>query len=312
MTRVLVTGASGFIGQGTLAPLLAAGFEVHAVTARGRDGDALAGVRWERADLLSPSGADELMRRVEPTHLLHLAWYAEPGAFWESVENLRWLEASLRVFRAFAERGGQRAVFAGSCAEYAWADRVHCIESETPCRPATLYGTTKHALRLVAERYAENVGVSLAWGRVFFVFGPREHQSRLAGSVARSLVLGRPAPLSHGNQVRDFLYSEDLADAFVALLRSEVEGPVNLASGTPVRIRELAEALAGAAQRPDLLRFGELTAPSGEPLALSAAVGRLRDEVEWAPQATLEQRAADTIAWWRSELKAGDLRRARV
>ena len=312
MTRVLVTGGSGFIGRGSLAPLMTAGFEVHAVTARGRDGDALPAVRWEHADLLSAGAAETLIRRVKPTHLLHLAWYAEPGAFWESAENLRWVEASLRLLRAFAEHGGQRAVLAGSCAEYAWGDQVHCIERETPCRPATLYGASKHALRLVAERHAANVELSLAWGRVFFVFGPREHPSRLGGSVARSLVLGQPAPLSHGEQVRDFLYSEDLADAFVALLRSEVEGPVNLASGTPVRVRELAEALASAAHRLDLLRFGELPAPSGEPAVLSACVDRLRDEVGWAPKATLEQRAADTIAWWRSELKAGDQRRARA
>ena len=60
---------------------------------------------------------------MAPTHLLHLAWYAEPGLFWRSPENLRWVEASLRLLRAFAEHGGQRAVMAGSCAEYAWQPR---------------------------------------------------------------------------------------------------------------------------------------------------------------------------------------------
>ena len=287
MSRVLVTGASGFIGRATLAPLLAGGFEVHAVTTQAQEPEAPPGVHWQRADLLSEGAAGGLVERVAPTHLLHLAWYAEPGAFWHSEENLRWLEASLRLLRAFANHGGQRAVLAGSCAEYAWKEHVRCVERETPCEPATLYGASKHALHVVAERYAAQVGISLAWGRVFFVFGPREHPARLGGSLARSLVLGNPAALSHGQQLRDFLFSEDLAEAFVALLRSPVDGPVNLASGTPVRIRDLAESLAAAANRPDLLRLGALAASPGEPAELTADVSRLRNEVGWTPKATL-------------------------
>jgi nucleoside-diphosphate-sugar epimerase len=308
VSRVLVTGGTGFIGSGTLDPLLRAGFEVHAVSSQDATAPSPPEVRWERADLHDPAQTEQLVARVLPTHLLHLAWYAEPGLFWRSPENLRWVEASLRLMRCFVDRGGQRVVMAGSCAEYAWQARTVCVEDQTPCAPATLYGASKHALRLIAERYAEEAGLSFAWGRVFFVFGPREASSRLGGSVARAVALGEPAPCSHGEQVRDFLYSEDLADAFVALLRSPARGPVNLASGHPVRIRDLVQALADASGRPDLPRFGALEASASEPADLSADVTRLHDEVGWAPPATLEQRAADTIAWWRGHLAAADRR----
>lgn len=300
-----MTGASGFIGRGTLSRLAAGGLEVHAVSSRGPDRQAPPGIHWHRTDLLNETATEQLLERVAPTHLLHLAWFAEPGAFWRSPENLRWVEASLRLLRAFVAHGGRRAVFAGSCAEYAWEERVRCVEGATPCHPATLYGASKHALHLIAEAYAKEAQISLAWGRVFFVFGPHEHPARLGGSVARALILGAPALLSHGEQLRDFLYSEDLADAFVALLRSPVEGPVNLASGRAMRIRELVEALAGAAGRQDLLRFGARLSSLSEPAELLADVSRLRDEVGWSPSATLEQRAADTITWWRTQLTAG-------
>ncbi|HLY49388.1 MAG TPA: NAD(P)-dependent oxidoreductase [Solirubrobacteraceae bacterium] len=308
MKRVLVTGATGFIGRWTLPRLVAQGYEVHALSRRGGGAAGPPEVRWETLDLLDPATAGELIERISPTHLLHLAWYAEPGKFWHSPENLRWVEASLRLLRAFAAGGGERVLAAGTCAEYEWQARVRCLEDETPCRPATVYGASKHGLHLIAQKFAEREGLSLAWGRIFFVFGPGEHPQRLGGGAARALARGEPAELSHGRQVRDFLYSEDLADAFVAVLDSGVEGAVNLASGQATTIRELVEALALAAGRPDLPRFGARDPAPGEPAALTADVTRLREQVGWTPPASLQERARDTIAWWRTQLTGDDQR----
>jgi nucleoside-diphosphate-sugar epimerase len=299
LSRVLVTGATGFIGRGTLRPLRERGLEVHAVARR--PGAPAGGVTWHAADLLEPGAAQRVVADSRPTHLLHLAWETRPGIYWTSPNNLAWVEASLRLLRAFAEDGGKRAVLAGSCAEYAWAEETHCVERSTPLEPATLYGAAKHALHLVAERYAREVGMSIAWGRVFFVFGPHEHPARLASSVAKALAAGEPAPTSHAGQVRDFLYSEDLADAFSALLGSEVGGAVNLASGDPRPIRALVEALGAAAGRPELLRIGALADSGVEPASITADVRRLRHEVGWVSSRTLEDRAADTMAWWRAQ-----------
>lgn len=310
MSRVLVTGATGFIGRGTLAPLIAQGREVHAVSTGPPPAWSPAAVTWHRGDLLAAPTADALLAAVAPTHLLHLAWDATPGAFWTSTENLRWVEASLRLLRAFAAHGGRRAVIAGTCAEYAWAPRTVCRESTTPCRPATLYGTAKHGLHLIAQRFAAQHAIGLAWGRIFFVFGPEEATARLGGSVAHALVTGQEALCSHGEQRRDFLFSGDVAAAFAALLASEVQGAVNIGSGVPVRIRDLVQALADAAGRPDLVRLGARPAPAGEPDELVADVTRLRAEVGWVPPATLQERAADTIRWWRGRVTAGDPRPA--
>jgi nucleoside-diphosphate-sugar epimerase len=298
VTRVLVTGATGFIGRMALPALHRRGFEVVALSSRAdaRRPD-VDGVEWVAGDLLTD--AERIVADVAPTHLLHLAWYAEPGAFWTSDENLRWVKASVAMLPPFGAGGGQRAVFAGSCAEYEWGEETHCVEDVTPVAPATLYGASKHALHVAADAYARAAGVSLAWGRVFFVFGPHEHPARLVSSVARALVRGEPAETSHGEQVRDFLCSVDLGDAFAALLASPVEGPVNLASGQARPIRALVEDVARAAGRAELLHLGARPAPEGEPRALTADVTRLRDEVGWAPAAPLEQRIAETVAWWR-------------
>jgi nucleoside-diphosphate-sugar epimerase len=295
--RVLVTGATGFIGRQVLAPLVEAGHEVHAV-ARGAPGQpGPAAVSWHAGDLLAPGAAERIVAAVRPTHLLHLAWYVEHGRFWTGLENVRWVEATLALLRAFAAGGGERAVMAGTSAEYDWAYGF-CSEHVTPLRPATLYGIAKDATHRVAAAAAEGSGVALAWGRVFFLYGPHEHPDRLVASVARALAEGRPADVSPGTQVRDFMHVEDVARGFCALVDSPVTGPVNVATGEPARIRDVVAALAEAAGRPDLPRYGALPQPAGDPPVLLADVRRLRDEVGFTPVHGLTSGLAATLEWW--------------
>jgi len=301
VTRVLVTGASGFIGRGTLQPLLDAGAEVHALSSRPAASDATPGVRWHQHDLLDPASAPAIAA-LEATHLLHLAWTTQPGRFWTSPDNLDWLEASLRLTRAFTRGGGRRMVMAGTCAEYEWSADTHCVERATPTRPATLYGTAKDALHHTVATFAAQESLSMAWGRVFFAYGPHEQRGRLASSVAESLLRGEVAQCSLGEQVRDFLYAPELAEAFAALLLSDVEGPVNMASGLPLPVRDLITAIARAAGRPELVALGARPTSPDEPARLTADVSRLRDEVGWAPHLSLDEAAERTVAWWRRQL----------
>ena len=151
------------------------------------------------------------MAEVEPTHLLHLAWNAEPGRYWTTPENLAWVQASLALYRAFAAGGGRRAVFAGTCAEYDWSRAAVCREDETPLAPATLYGAAKQGLGSTLCAHGAEHGPSTAWGRVFFLYGPREHPQRLVPAVVRGLLARERVAVTHGRQVRDFMHVADVA-----------------------------------------------------------------------------------------------------
>ena len=98
MKRVLLTGATGFVGRHCLQPLLERGYEVHALTSRPVPTTEQDGVHWHLLDLLAPRPLS--LEQIQPTHLLHLAWYAVPGKYWTSPENVRWVEASLALLRA--------------------------------------------------------------------------------------------------------------------------------------------------------------------------------------------------------------------
>lgn len=291
----MLTGATGFVGRQALRTLVDAGHEVHAV-ARRRGSDAN-GVAWYEADLLVEA---KVLEQVRPEVLVHLAWYAEHGKFWSSPENVRWVEASLALLRAFAAVGGRRAVLAGTCAEYEWSREIYSEDAVQI--PATLYGAAKHGLCAIAAAYAEQVGLSLAWGRLFFLYGPYEAPARFVPSLIRSLLAGEPASMTDGEQRRDFLHVTDAGAAFAALADSGVTGAVNVASGAGVALRELAEQIARRVGGVELLGLGARPTPQGEPPVLVADVKRLRDEVGWSPQIGLDDGLDATVAWWRERL----------
>ncbi|MCI0704302.1 MAG: NAD(P)-dependent oxidoreductase [Planctomycetia bacterium] len=256
-------------------------------------------IHFHPCDLLNTSETTRLIEDIRPTHLLHLAWVATPGVYWTSPENHRWVDASKRLLLAFARCGGARAVITGTCAEYDWSAAGACREFHTPTRPHTTYGRCKLELAKWALTFGRQRGVRIAWARMFWMYGPREHPARLVPSVARALLAGLPAACSAGTQQRDFLHVDDAADALIALAKSELVGPVNIGSGMPVAVRSVIEQVANACGRPELVRPGERAILATEPPTLVADVERLHNELNWRPRFDLASGLRECVEWWR-------------
>ena len=294
MSRILITGGNGFLGRPAVMALTARGHELHIVSRRP---DGLpAGIQHHSIDLLEPRSVSAVVDRIRATHLLHLAWLTTPGIYWTSPLNEQWRAASLHLVTEFVRHGGCRAVLAGSCAEYDWTDGL-CSEWRTPLQPTSHYGRSKHVLHTQIQEYAARSGLSFAWGRLFFLYGPGEHPSRLVASVIRALLNREEALCSAGTQQRDYLLVTDAALALTALLESPVEGAVNIGSGKAVAVRDLVSRVALAIADPDRLRLEARTASQEAPLVV-ADVSRLRNELHWFPRFDLDTGIAESIAWW--------------
>lgn len=290
MPRILVTGASGLIGRAAVPELAAAGFEVVALS---RSGPVAGADRTIAADLLDVGAPASILRQTGPSHLLHLAW-AGGRDRWGGAVNLDWVAATLTLVRAFAAAGGRRAVLAGSCAEYDWT-AGEVFSEEAPLRPATLYGAAKAATGTLLSAAAPALGLSVAWARPFFVYGPGEGEGRLLGDLSAGLRAGRPVETTDGMQERDFLHSADLGRGLALLARSDLGGAVNLGSGRGTAVRDLILGAARILGREDLVRLGARPRPAGDPVRIVADAGRAARELGFTPRIGLAEGLADAL-----------------
>jgi nucleoside-diphosphate-sugar epimerase len=302
--RVLVTGGNGFIGRHAVEHLVRQGHEVVIASRNGRS--VVKGADAVAVDLLQDGAASRLIGDLRPEGLLHLAWETTHGVFWSAPDNLRWNVVTCELLDTFLEKGGVRGVFAGTCAEYGW-NRLQandlCVEKSTPLSPETYYGQQKlDAFWQVDEQVSK--GASLAWGRVFFLYGADETPTRFVSHVMRKLLQNEVADMSSGTQIRDFMDVRDVGRGFADLFAAnKVTGPVNVASGVPCSLRDVADEIARQLGSVDLLRFGALPDRDNEPKTLVADIRRLRDEVGFTPRHSLQQGIADMLSALKAEMQ---------
>ncbi len=300
MRRVLVTGASGFVGRALLDALAGEDAEVVALSRRPPPAVARPRLRWIAADMLDAPALRRAVAEAGCDTCVHLAWDVGPG-YWTSAANLDWLASSATLLRAFHEAGGARFVGAGTCAEHDWTAIGEApLREDAPRRPATPYGAAKSALWDVAAAHGAASGMAVAWGVVFHVIGPGERAGRLLPSIVAALDAGREAPCTPGSQVQDPIDVRDLGAAFARLALAPVAGRVNLGGGAPASVAEIARRVALACGRPGLLRLGALPPRAGEPARLVPDLSRLHGELGFVARHGLDDSIAAAIGWQRA------------
>jgi nucleoside-diphosphate-sugar epimerase len=284
--RVLVTGASGFVGRQIVAALSALGVE------------ALSGA-IPRPDLLAPGAPRALIAATRPDTLIHAAWVTRQGVYWDSEENLAWVAASLDLLRAFAAAGGKRFVLVGTCAEYDWTRPTATPWRETRrTSPGSLYGAAKFATWTAASAFATQAGLSAACARLFMPVGRHEAPGRLLPSLIAAVLDGTELRVGPADLTRDLMDARDAGEAIARIALSESQGPVNIGTGRPVMLGELARAVAGGASH--RIRLGGRAPRPGEPLWMVADPTRLLRATGFTPRHELADTIADAIAFWRA------------
>ncbi len=299
--KVLVTGATGFIGTHVLELLGQRECEIHAVSSKQKLEPKQKHVNWHIADLLKRDDTEDLIEKIKPDHLLHLAWFTKHSDVWNSSNNLRWTSASLFLAEKFIDEGGKRIVFSGTCGEYDWK-YGYCKEYETPENPWTFYGRCKLSFHSMLDSLRERNEISYANGRIFFVYGPGEFEGRLVADVISSLLQNKKAKCSHGFQIRDYLHVYDVAAGLVELLFSDLKGTVNIASGEPMRLRDIIGLIGKKLNKSHLIEYGKKIPGSHEPPVIFADTNRITDELGMQQDYNLDKGISETIKYWKNKL----------
>jgi nucleoside-diphosphate-sugar epimerase len=299
--RILVTGATGFIGTWVVRALLGLGHDVVGAFRPGRDAPSEWGgaghfTPWP-AHLDDPAAVDRLAAGARPDVTVHTAWYADPRTYLRSPRNLDSLAMTVKLARALYDHGCRRFVGTGSCAEYTPQSRP--LREDDSAEPATLYGVCKRAASESIAALARQEGRDFAWTRIFHVHGPGDSEYRLIPSVVGLLLRGEIVELTDGTQIRDHLHVADVGSALASVAVSDVSGIVNVCSGRAVTLRHVVETAAQAVGRGELLRFGARPRRRDEAGFVAGDASRLA-RLGWVPAFTLEEGLRDAVAFVQS------------
>ena len=300
--RVLLTGATGFVGAYTLRALARGGEEVTLLLREESD-------LWRIRELVKPEMVvrgdlrnwEQVRAEIaarKPEVVIHSAWTGVGNKLRnDAIQVDDNLMPTIRFFRACAEMRVKHFVGIGSQAEYGPLNRR--ISEREVTEPTTLYGATKLATCVLLRQLAEQTGVRFAWLRIFSTYGPMEDAGWLIPYLIQTLLKGERPALTACEQKWDYLYGADAGEAIYRMaLEAGAKGVFNLGSGQVYTLRRIVETIRDMIDPKLPLGFGEAPYRPDQVMHLEADITRLEKATGWAPRTSIEEGLRECVRWW--------------
>ena len=300
---VLITGAAGFVGANLTRRALRDGHPVHLIV-RGeatpwRLADVAADVRLHRADLSDWERIEAVVSAVRPDWVFHLAAH---GAYsWETRLDAMVatnVTGTMNLVAACLRAGVATLVNTGSSSEYGFKD--HAPAEDEWLDPASDYAVTKAAATHYCRHVARNGGIAIPTLRLYSVYGPWEEPGRLVPSLlARALAGGWP-PMAHPDIARDFVFTEDVVDAYLLAAAGPHADPgavYNVGTGVQTTLRGMVDALRRIVSPPSEPVWGGMADRAWDTTTWVADNRKIRETLGWEPRFDLAAGLQATVAW---------------
>ncbi|MGP8321440.1 MAG: NAD-dependent epimerase/dehydratase family protein [Methanosarcinaceae archaeon] len=305
--RVFLTGATGFVGSHLLKRLIKEGCEVHISVRKSsslwRIEDVVDNCICHTIDLTDFDGVKSLIKKIEPEVIFHLAAYGvdyRQQNIYQSV-NIN-INATVNLFESFLENKGFRFVHTGTSLEYGHENKP--LSEGDLLNPASVYGITKFAsvqLLLFMSKQAQHGNLVIL--RPFGIFGELEGGHKFFPQVIDKLSRGLPVQMTGGEQVRDYLYVDDLIDAYImaaAVPLKNVVEIINIGSGNGIPLKEIALNMAKQLDvSENLLQFGALPYRSDEIMYSVADIEKAKNVLGFQPKTPLEKGIKNMVRWYK-------------
>jgi nucleoside-diphosphate-sugar epimerase len=300
--RVLISGATGFVGVNVARRMLERGHAVHALVRTShrtwRLNDLAGNLILQPCDLNDPAALDRVFAAVRPEWVLHLAAYGGYETQTDVTRCVRTnLEATVNLIDAAARHGTARFVNTGSSSEYGFKD--HPPDEDEPVEPNSLYAVTKAAATAYARLVGRSGRLSVTTLRLYSVYGPYEEPTRLIPTLILQGLEGRYPPLVDPEIARDFVYVDDVVDAYEAAASADVPAGAiyNIGSGKQTTLRSAvaaARTVFGIAEEP---RWGTMADRKWDTTTWVANPKRAEAELGWSASTPFEDGFRRTSEW---------------
>jgi len=309
--RVLVTGASGFLGAHVVRRMVKEGAQVFAVSSSasvgtpGRLGGVIDQIVLLEANLTDPSSLAHVVATSKPELVIHQGAFTHVGkSFFRIDENIQTnIQGTVNLLLAL-EGAYERFVYVGSGDVY--GDAPVPFREDGPVSPASPYAVSKYAAERFCRMFHQAYGWPIVCLRPFNVYGPEQSPDRIIPELIVSALQGRDLKMTEGRQTREFMYVDDVVEAFVtALTRPGIDGEViNVSRAEEVSIRDLALTVLRLMGNPVQALFGALENRPTEIWRMYGDNTKAGDLLGWSPTTTLAEGLARTIEWYRVQEQA--------
>jgi GDP-4-dehydro-6-deoxy-D-mannose reductase len=310
--RILVTGATGFVGGYLVEHLTSAGHEVIGTSFEEAEG-------FTQVDMRAPMQVAEAVRAVKPERVFHLAAQSRAALSWKepaltyeiNVAGTHYLLQALKDHRPDA-----RVLLPCTSDQYGVVAPEDCpIDETTPEKPVSPYAVSKSAQEGVGRTFHFAFGMFVVATRAFMHVGPGQPPTFATGNWARQIALAEaglaPKVLSVGNLdvSREFGDVRDVVDAYVQVLEGGKPGEAyNVATGDARPLRDALEILLDSADVDMTVEVDPAKIRPADPPLLQGSGEKLRTTTGWEPKRVPEETLVEVLDWWRDEVTAGRVR----
>lgn len=253
--RILITGASGFIGQHVVDALLRHSIssdKIFCLTTKKRIDSPL---QWVVCDLSNHSQVENVLSTIKPHIIIHLAWYVKPNEFWTSKENIHWVFHTINLFENFIKNDGEIFINAGSIAEYDLSQEV--LENTFP---NTLYGNSKFTLRrlLYSLKDVYKVSCKIIWPQIGWLFGENEPREKLFSTIFNRLAFNQSIFLNRPNIELPYLHIKHVSNAIIECINCNSDCVFPLIAANTVILESIVEEIAMFLKKQYNIRYKEV------------------------------------------------------
>jgi nucleoside-diphosphate-sugar epimerase len=311
--KLLITGSTGFVGANLVRRFLKIGAEVYIITRKTSDKwrikNVLKDVNEYCVDLLDYKKLESIILDIRPEIIFHTAIY---GGYPFQKDIKRIIESNfigtVNLVNACKKVDFELFVNTGSSSEYGIKSKS--MTEEDILEPVNGYGVSKAAATLYCQAIARREKIPVVTLRFFSPYGYYEEATRLIPSVIISCLRGRNPEVSSPNSVRDFIFIEDVIDAYMDVIKTSDIGSkiFNIGYGEQHSVREVVNMiveLTGNNVRPE---WGSVPKRAIEPNVWQADITKAKDVFKWEPKYSLEKGLAKTVKWFMENMNLDDKR----